>query len=98
MKAAAASSRCAAPSACFFVQPAPATKRSGESGLIVDSPPLPAATTPLIAVRVSAAPAPYGMGSGATPSWAQMSPKSDGSVRITHGRAARENAVRMRWR
>jgi hypothetical protein len=30
------------------------------------------------------------------PSFAQISAKSAGSVTMTHGRAARENAVRMR--
>ena len=93
----AASSRCVAPSACFFVQPAPATNRSFASGLMVDSPPPEAATRPFTFVREEVA----GAGSsaaGSTPAFAQISAKSEGSVTITHGRAARENVTRMRWR
>ena len=93
----AASAVWTAPSACFFVQPAPATKRSFAPGRIVDSPPMPAAWRPFTVVRVGAAAALSSVLS-VTPSFAVISAKSAGSVRSTHGRAARENVVRMRWR
>ena len=63
----------------------------------MEAPPFPAATTPFTVVR-EGTDADSAAGRGATPSFAQISPKSEGSVTTTHGRAARLNVVRMRWR
>ena len=65
--------------------------------MIVEAPPLPAATTPLHVVRVVAAAA-AGRAVGATPAFSQSAAKSEGSVTTTHGWTVRVNAVRMRWR
>ena len=84
------------PSACFFVQPAPATKRSFASGRIVCSPE-DGARSPTTFVRVapSAETASFST-AGAAPPSTLAAGYAPGSTRSTQGRSLRRSFASMR--